>query len=368
MKLKCEICGFEHEDDIAPHIMAQHKDIAMTDEGLNPIESYIAMFDVEPEAITKPKPSKGKAKAASPEAPAAPVEEVESDEVEIAGVRVKKGSGGIYVPEVNMAYHFPQFTSDVLMDIVEKKKVIATGHAGCGKSSLFEQLAARMNQNIMRVNLNAQITIGDFVGMWSVKDGTTEWIDGVLPKAMREGIWLVLEELDFAEPAILSILNTVLESNGKLVLKEKGHEVIKPHENFRIFGTANTIGAMQAYRSLYQGTSIMNEAFLDRFRCYHVDYLPAEEEAKVVAATVPRMTLRVATTIVKVANMVRESFLKEEVACTFSTRRVLDWAELLVRKKDPIKSAEIAVFSKISKEDKAVIEGIIQRVMFKPKS
>ncbi len=387
MSLKCKICGYEHESNLIDHIESQHSDIVM--EGLGPLESYLAMFrideeQVEGEVVLSEKPTKPKkAKAAAPvKAPAAPVvapRVASSSEYLFKGfkrrndsgnvvdfeVAMELGSGGEHVPELNMAYFFPSFSSNVLQDLQEKKKILLTGHAGCGKSSLFEQIAARVNQGIMRVNLNAQITIGDFVGMWSVKNGSTEWIDGVLPKAMREGIWLVLEEVDFAEPAILSLLNTVLENNGKLVLKEKGNEVIRPHENFRILATANTVGAMQKYRSLYQGTAIMNEAFLDRFRVYLVDYMPDAEETKVVAATIPRLKA-IAPTIVRVANELRKAFNEENLASPFSTRRVLDWSELMLRLKDPMEAAEIAVFSKVSSEDAQVIRGVIQRIMYKP--
>jgi cobaltochelatase CobS len=211
--------------------------------------------------------------------------------------------------------------------------------------------------------LNGQTTIGEFVGLWTVKGGETVWVDGVLPKAMKEGLWLILDEIDFAEPAILSVLNAVLEKNGKLMLKEKGHEIVTPHKDFRIFATANGVGCMSDFRGLYQGTNIMNEAFLDRWRCYHVDYLPAEEEAKVLAATVDKMTIGLASQLVKVGNMIREAFKKEEVSCTMSLRRLIDWSELMVRYRDPIKAANPAIFSKVSKEDKEVIEGVIKRVL-----
>lgn len=354
--LTCKICGFQHPTNLIPHIESDHADIALLESDLGPLESYFVLQkvdinDVIIQQIVKKKEVVMEKKPKS------------SSIVEIAGVEVTLGRGGDYVPEVNEAYHFPQFTQDVIQDLQEKKKVLLTGHTGTGKSSLFEQIAARSNQNIMRVNLNAQITIGDFVGMWTVRGGETVWVDGILPKCMKEGNWLVLEEIDFAEPSILSVLNTVLESNGKLVLKEKGHEVIKPHEDFRILGTANTVGAMQTYRNLYQGTSIMNEAFLDRFRCYLVEYLPQEEEAKVIHATVPKITPKIANVVTRVAGMVREAFNKEEIGCTFSTRRVLDWCELMVRYKNPLKAAEVAIFSKVSREDAEIIKGIIQRVM-----
>jgi cobaltochelatase CobS len=185
---------------------------------------------------------------------------------------------------------------------------------------------------------------------------------------MRHGLWLIVDELDFAEPAILSVLNSVLEHNGKLTLKEKGHEIVEPHPNFRIMATANGVGCMSQYRGLYQGTNLMNEAFLDRWRVYHIDYLPPEEEVQVIMASVPRMSVKVASVVVRVGNMIREAFKKEEIACTFSLRRMLDWCELLIRHKNALRAAEPAIFAKVSHEDAEVIRGIITRTMVSQKT
>lgn len=371
---KCRECGLE-TTSIVNHVQTAHADLANKEQRLSAVEAYSSKHDCMDEILgsldkkkkTAKKAVKTEATSEKPkeEISTVPTKKKESPvgTVKIAGVSMATGLGGEFVPELNDAYHFPLFTTDVCYDIKENKKILLTGHAGTGKSSLAEQLAARVNQGILRVNLNAQITVGDFVGMWTVKSGETVWVDGVLPKAMREGLWLVLEEVDFAEPAILSLLNTVLEKGGKLALKEKGHEIIKPHENFRIFATANTVGAMQSYRSLYQGTSVMNEAFLDRFRCYLVDYMPKKDEVSMLCKTIPAMNEKIGTNIVDVAGMIREAFLKEEVSSPFSTRRVIDWAELMMRHGDPMSSAQIAIFSKVSPEDAEVVKGIIKRVM-----
>ena len=108
---------------------------------------------------------------------------------------------------------------------------------------------------------------------------------------MREGLWLIIDELDFAEPSILAVLTAVLEPNGRLLLKEKGNEIVAAHPSFRLFATANAVGAMSQFRHLYQGANLMNEAFLDRWRVYLLDYLSPDEEAEVLMRTLaPRMS------------------------------------------------------------------------------
>lgn len=354
--LVCKECGFEDSKDLVAHIEAEHN-LEDYIRKHNPAESEL----LEEEAVkASPKVSKAE-KAEKSESVAARAE----TKVEIAGISMDalNSAQTHLIPRVNDAYFFPEFTSDVMKDIAEERKVLLTGHTGCGKSSLIEQVAARVRQSRIRVNLNGQTTVGDFVGLWTVRGGETVWVDGALPQAMREGHWLILDEIDFAEPAILAVLNAVLEPKGELMLKEKGHEVVTAHKNFRVFATANTVGCMQDFRGLYQGANIMNEAFLDRWKVYHVDYLPPERESEVLCKTVSRMTMRITPAIIKVVNMVREAHKKEEVQCTFSLRRAIDWAEMIVRHRDPLKAAENTIFSKISRQDAEVIKGIIQRVM-----
>ena len=274
-----------------------------------------------------------------------------------------------YIPKIEPAYHFQPLAGDLLLDLTESRAIptMLVGHTGTGKSSLYAQIAARLNQPVLRVNMNNQATISDFVGLWTVKAGETVWIDGALPWCMKNGVWLIIDEIDFAEPAILSVLNSVLEIGGLLHLKEKGDEVVQAHENFRICSTANTAGCMNEFRHLYQGTNVLNEAFMDRWRVYVVSYMDSHSEAEVLRASIPGMTHRIAESMVDIANACRKSFQEEDLTSSFSTRRLLDWGYLLVRYagkyrgEAPIKAAESAIFSKISKEDRIAIEGIIQR-------
>lgn len=284
----------------------------------------------------------------------------------------------LLIPKLNPAYHFAPFSHEVGFDIAEGRKVLLTGHMGTGKTSCYEQLASRLGQPVMRVNMNGQTTIADFVGFWTVKGGETVWVDGALPLAMRRGYWLIIDEIDFAEPQILSVLNSVAEKDGVLFLKEKGHEIVIPHEKFRLLATANTVGIMEDCRHIYQGANIMNRALLDRFRVYHVDYLTPAQEAKVLCNTVKKVPENVAGTLVKLATDIRTAFNAEELSSTFSLRQLIDFAELLVRKREKnesmapeeviMEAAKVVIYSKVSREDGEVIKGMISRIASRNKA
>ncbi|MBN3814706.1 AAA family ATPase [Paraburkholderia sp. Ac-20347] len=264
------------------------------------------------------------------------------------------------VPRINDAYLFTPRADDIALDIVENRRVMLIGHTGSGKTSFVEQVAARTGHGVLRVNMNGQTTVGDFVGFWTVKGGETVWVDGVLPVAMRAGYWLIIDELDFAEPSILAVLTAVLEPGGKLLLKERGNEIVTPHPSFRLFGTANAAGAMSAYRHLYQGANLLNEAFLDRWRVYLFDYLSKDEEAEVLTRTLPALTPALAYTLAAIAADCRAAFAREDLASAFSTRRLIDWAELMLRTGDAERAAAPAIYAKVSAEDAALIRSIIR--------
>lgn len=363
MKLACKICGYE-SGNLVPHIKEEHGG----DAGLAKYVRENGGIDsvVHPELAKKIKENKAAAEASSPVLHNS-LGSVGTVKISGTTVQVKAVSEALkhHIPAIDSSYQFQPVADDVIADAKSKIPAMLIGHTGTGKTSLIHQIAARTNQGVLRVNMNGQTTVSDFVGFWGVKAGETYWVDGALPYAMRNGLWLIVDELDFAEPAILSVLNGVLERNGVLVLKEKGHEIVTPHEDFRIFATANAVGQYAEFRGLYQGTNILNEAFLDRWRCYVIDYMAPDLESEAISK-VTGISVALAKEFVKVANDVRKAFVEETVRCTFSTRRLIDWAMAIKRYsalKDeaPVKAAEATIFNKISREDAIAVKGYIER-------
>lgn len=260
------------------------------------------------------------------------------------------------VPKEQEHYRFQPFIADVIDSIHQAQSIILTGGTGVGKTTHITQLASKANQPLLRINFNGETRMSDLVGKIQVIGGETKWIDGILPMAMRKGWWLLLDELDFAEPAVLSLLHPVLEEESMLVLKENSGEIIRPHKDFRLFATANSIGAMQERAGSYAGTNEMNEAFLDRWQVIMVENLKPKEEVNILRSVVPGLKPAWARRIANFAEKARSG--DADVGYTgdnFSTRKSIAWAKKAALHRSLIKGAHLAWLDKMSPSEQEPI-------------
>ena len=91
-----------------------------------------------------------------------------------------------YVPEIDESYRFdPQTTMAILAGFEHNRRVMVQGYHGTGKSTHIEQIAARLNWPMIRVNLDSHVSRIDMVGKDAIvlKDGQqiTEFREGILP-------------------------------------------------------------------------------------------------------------------------------------------------------------------------------------------
>lgn len=282
----------------------------------------------------------------------------------------------ILVPEHDESFEIDQEKLEILaLGIQHNDNVLMVGPTGCGKTSLAYELAAIVNHPMIRINMNGDFRAADFVGEKHIDvDPETAqsiivWKDGILPNAMRNGYWLLIDELDACPPAIAFVLQAVLEGKP-LVISTNGGEVVKPAPGFRLIATANTIGKGDD-TGMYTGTNVMNEAFLDRFGTVMQFAYPNEEtEVKILVAKT-KIDKLTATKMVEVATKVRGGVEKEECYCSFSTRRLIRWATKTVALRGGAvagkhtAAAEITILNKLTKDDRKFVEAVLQRVMGK---
>lgn len=228
--------------------------------------------------------------------------------------------------------------------------VLMVGETGVGKTSLARFLAQETKNSYRRVNLNGQTTTDDFVGKMLLSRKGTYWQDGVLIEAMREGRWLVLDEINAAPAEILFVLHSLLDDDGYVVLPEKDGEIVKPHPDFRLFATMNP--------ATYQGVRELNKAFMSRFPVIlNVSYPDAEDEEKILAHYAKKADPKVIRNLVKMAKDLRKTYKKEELEYVCSTRDIINCA-VLSQDLSLKEALEYSVLNKVNKDDIKAVETV----------
>lgn len=148
--------------------------------------------------------------------------------------------------------------------------ILIQGPTSAGKTSMIEFLAEYSGNKYVRINNHEHTDLQEYLGTYiSGSDGKLKFQEGLLVQAMRQGHWIVLDELNLAPTDILEALNRLLDDNRELLIPET-QEIVRPHENFMLFATQNPPG-------LYGGRKVLSRAFRNRFLELHYDDIPEDE-------------------------------------------------------------------------------------------
>lgn len=198
--------------------------------------------------------------------------------------------------------------------VLLRQPCLLEGETATSKTSSILFLAALTNHEVVRINLNGQTDTSELVGRYvpneedaripveelldhlelledesqrilrrardearaltsvekqqvaaneRIRAPQWRFQEGLVPQAMRKGWWVILDEVNLAEPPVLERLNSVLEREPTMVLTEGpgtrfgvGGDV-PLHPDFRIFATMNP--------AEYQGRSVLSPAYKDRW-------------------------------------------------------------------------------------------------------
>ncbi|KGG50167.1 midasin, partial [Mitosporidium daphniae] len=163
--------------------------------------------------------------------------------------------------------HFQRVGALAIAAIRNREPLLLVGETGTGKTSIVQWLAESQNLPLHTVACHQYTDVGDFLGMQrpcasidSDSNGKRHrggmpspsswvWVDGPLVTAMREGHILLVDEISLAEDSVLERLNSVLESDNRMltVVENFGGSstepmVIQAHPNFALIATMNPSG------------------------------------------------------------------------------------------------------------------------------
>src|SRR6267142_1015405 len=147
------------------------------------------------------------------------------------------------------------------------KPILLEGSPGVGKTSLITTLANICGYHLCRINLSDQTDLADLFGADLPVDGghpgEFAWKEADFLKAMQDGHWVLLDEMNLAPQSVLEGLNAVLDHRGTVYVPELGRSFSR-HPSFRIFAAQNPIQQGGGRKGL-------PKSFVNRFSKVFVD-------------------------------------------------------------------------------------------------
>lgn len=134
--------------------------------------------------------------------------------------------------------------------------ILLTSAPSAGKSLLIHHLAKllhpeKQNQivtiHLADTSLDPRAILGSYVSS-TTRPGTFEWKEGVLVRSMREGRWVVFEDIDRGSNEILGVIKPLVESlslgkwiGGRAALDVPSRGRVVAHDQFMLFATRSVL-------------------------------------------------------------------------------------------------------------------------------
>lgn len=255
------------------------------------------------------------------------------------------------IPHLGEEFELPEELKPICNAVVngDAKAVLLHGPAGTGKTISCKLICRDISLPIMDT-VNCSESLDEFVlGKFIPEGDKIVFKESYVTKAIRDGGAVVFEEINFAKPAHLAFLNSLLDDNG-FVRLDNG-EVVRKNPNFRFFATMN-LG--------YFGTKELNQALYNRFNTI-VEIASLSDTAikKMLIARVPECKEYVSK-ILGVYHKLKNKIEAEELDIVISPRNLENWARL-AKYEGYLRAAEktIIPIAKCDRTLESVIRGFL---------
>ena len=228
------------------------------------------------------------------------------------------------VPQVDPTYVPFGFYRD-LTKVLKSQNFYPTfisGLSGNGKTTMVEQVCAKLKRECLRVNISIETDEDDLIGGNTLVDGNVVYREGPVLTAMKRGAILILDEIDRGSNKLMC-LQAILE--GKPYYNKKTGETVYPKAGFNVIATANTKGR-GSDDGKFMSAQILDDAFLERFAITVEQEYPAAKIEKQIILNkmekVGKIDDEFAEKLVTWADIIRKTFYDGGVEELISTRRL----------------------------------------------
>jgi nitric oxide reductase NorQ protein len=228
--------------------------------------------------------------------------------------------------------------------------VVLKGPTGCGKTRFVEAMAHDLGRQLITVACHDDLTTADLVGRFLLRGGDTEWVDGPLTRAVREGAICYLDEVVEARQDTTVVLHPLADHRRQLPIERLG-VTIDAAPGFCLVVSYNP-GYQSVLKDLKDST---------RQRMVAIEFgFPAPDVEEKIIAYEAGVDHERAAHLVQLGQAIRrlETPGLREVA---STRVLIAAARLIAEGLSPREAARAAVAGPLT-DDAAVTSGLVQMI------
>jgi nitric oxide reductase NorQ protein len=134
------------------------------------------------------------------------------------------------ITDIRIPAYYPTGQECVLFETAYKNglPLLLKGPTGCGKTRFVEHMAARLGRPLYTVACHDDLSASDLMGRYLLRGGETEWVDGPLTRAVREGAICYLDEVVEARKDVTVVLHPLTDNRRTLMIDRTGEELAAP--------------------------------------------------------------------------------------------------------------------------------------------
>ena len=224
------------------------------------------------------------------------------------------------------------------------------GPTGVGKTRFVEHMAAELQLPMVTVSCHEDLTSADLLGRYLLKGGDTQWMDGPLTRAVRQGGICYLDEIVEARADTTVAIHALTDHRRELYVERLG-ETLKAPDTFMLIISYNP-----GYQSILKD---LKPSTRQRMVSIELDFAPSSLETEVIQRE-SGIDEHLASDLVRLANAIRQLDIPglREVS---STRSLIAAADLVQKGLPARRAVQVSMISPLC-DDNTVIKSLMEVV------